>query len=156
MSESACLFFLFHLRFIEVKCGFCVKLNLTHSWILFLHGSYVSLSIYIFVPLVLSSFCLTWGCRGHVRLSCGWPLVDRSSGASSRRQRRIYYRLTWSYLHCCCSPMAPSISSFCSQGQSERRRGENTASATEKSRITAAQIWRGLTIYYQVKDTNSD
>lgn len=67
----------------------------------------------------------TWGCRGHVRLSCGWPPVDRSSGASSRRQRRIYYKLTWSYLRCCCSPMDPSISSFCKRVQGERKQGEN-------------------------------
>lgn len=59
---------------------------------------------------------LTWGCRGHVRLSCGWPPADRSSGASSRRRRRIYHRLTWRWCRrCCCSPMVPSISSFCRQ-----------------------------------------
>lgn len=76
----------------------------------------VSLSFVIPPPLKFCSPRLwshTWGCRGHVRLSCGWPLVDRSSGASSRRQRRIYYRLTWNYPHYCCSPKAPSISSFC-------------------------------------------
>lgn len=76
-------------------------------------------------------FCLTWGCRGHVRLSCGWPLVDRSSGASSRRQRRIYYRLTWSYPRCCCSPKAPWISSFCRQSVGS----ENAVSTAEKESL---------------------
>lgn len=97
----------------EVKCGSRAKLKPTDS----------------------RSVSLTWGCRGHVRLSCGWPPADRSSGASSRRQRRIYHRLTWRCRHCCCcSPMAPSISSFCGQeGQCEAD-GEriNSAGGTER------------------------
>lgn len=140
MSQSACFFFPFHLRFIEVKFGFCVKLNLTDSQIqrvLFLYFFQ-----YVFVSFVFSSLCLTWGCRGHVRLSCGWPPVDRSFGASSRRQRRIYHKLTWSYLHCCCSPMAPSISSFCIQVQSKRRRGgsENTVQPVQQKKVENQQV----------------
>lgn len=90
------------------------------------------------VCLVCVKLCRpTWGCRGHVRLSCGWPLVDRSSGASSRRQRRIYHKLTWSCRHCCCSPMAPSISSFCWPVRSEKREdgSENMAMRIEKGRM---------------------
>lgn len=90
-------------------------------------------SFHFCVSLLLLSLCLTWGCRGHVRLSCGWPPVDRSSGASSRRRRRIYHKSTWRYLRCCCSPKGPSISSFCGYGQRKTRK---KVSAAEKGRET--------------------
>lgn len=109
--------------------GSSVKLKPTGLWALL---SFCPSCRHTLFPWCVS---LTWGCRGHVRLSCGWPPADRSSGASSRRQRRIYHRLTWRCRHCCCcSPMAPSISSFCGQEEQCEAEGERINSAGDTER----------------------
>lgn len=131
MSRRARRLSLFHLSVTEVKCGSCVKLKPTDSRALLSFGPSRR------DTLPPRSVSLTWGCRGHVRLSCGWPPADRSSGASSRRQRRIYHRLTWRCRHCCCcSPMAPSISSFCGQEEQCEAEGERINSAGDAERLS--------------------
>lgn len=137
MSPNACLFFLFFRGLQRSSVTFVENSTQIYGFSHFCFALFKSFPLSSFVSVVFLSVCLTWGCRGHVRLSCGWPPVDRSSGAFSRRQRRIYHKTTWSYLHCCCSLMAPSISSFCRQKQSEKHK-DGADNTTERSRKTAS------------------